>query len=113
MTPQVINKNAFIAKIVNGQLVQKTLLTPDVDNNIGRSSKSCVFALGQDTKVSRVHCVLKFDSQSGMFLISDTSTNGTFLEDGTRLEKGVPFTIYPDTVFYLSEPDNKLIALSE
>ena len=110
MTP---NKLPYVAKLENGQLVQKTAVASNMDINIGRSSKSCVFSLATDTKVSRVHCVLKYDTDSGLFLIWDTSTNGTFLEDGTRLEKGVPYTIYPETAFYLSEPENKLIALTE
>lgn len=108
----MIPKKAFIARIVNGQIQNKALVPADIDFNIGRSSKSCGYVVAKDTNISRVHCVLRFDSASGLFLLTDRSTNGVYLEDDSRIVKGVPYTLYPDTVFYVSDPEYKLTVLT-
>lgn len=107
-----MGKEAFIAKTGGGQLTQKTKLEPDADCIAGRSRRSCTLTF-DSTRVSREHCVVSFDSGAELFLITDVSTNGTFLVSGERLEKGVPYTAFPQTEFYLSDPENRIILLTE
>ncbi|RKP50123.1 FHA domain-containing protein [Cohnella endophytica] len=41
-------------------------------------------------EISRVHCTLKYDEESGLFILEDNgSSNGTFLGNGERLQPGV------------------------
>lgn len=108
----MIPKKAFIARIVDGQIKNKALVPSDIDFALGRSSKSCSYVIAKDTNISRVHCILRFDSASGLFLLTDKSTNGVYLEDNSRIVKGVPYTLYPDTVFYISNPDYKMTVLT-
>ncbi len=107
-----MNREAFIAKSENGQIIQKTRLEPNIDHLVGRSRKSCMFTLNS-TRVSREHCIVSYDRSTGLFLITDVSTNGTFLMNGKRLEKGIPFTVNPQTEVYFSDPENKVIFLTE
>lgn len=51
-------------------------------------------ALYTNDEVSREHLLLRRDPATGVFLISDSSTNGTWL-DGRRLKKGVE-EVVPD-----------------
>lgn len=41
-----------------------------------------------DAQVSRVHCTIRYNAQSGFYEILDQSTNGMFLSDGSRLYPG-------------------------
>jgi len=42
-----------------------------------------------DHSVSRRHCAIRFNRVSGLYEVQDISTNGVFLNNGTRLQKGV------------------------
>ena len=41
-----------------------------------------------DAQVSRIHCTIRYNAQSGFYEILDQSTNGMFLSDGSRLYPG-------------------------
>ena len=51
--------------------------------------------------VSRKHCSIRFDGKVQQYVVTDHSSNGTFLESGVRLEKFQPKTIAKGTVVYL------------
>lgn len=51
--------------------------------------------------VSRKHCSIRFDGKAQQYVVTDYSSNGTFLESGMRLEKFQPKTIAKGTVVYL------------
>ena len=51
---------------------------------IGRDSEVCNIVISAG-KVSRRHCAVSFDAAKGQFAVMDCSTNGTYLENGTRL----------------------------
>ncbi|MDB5688506.1 MAG: hypothetical protein JWL91_382 [Sphingomonas bacterium] len=46
-----------------------------------------------DGVLSRIHCTLAV--RDGELLVSDSSTNGTFIDGGTRVAKGAPFPLHP------------------
>lgn len=72
--------------------------------SFGRDPAQCAilfpFEVGQ---ISRLHCTLKFIEESRVFVLEDHgSSNGTFLEDGQRLEPGKRYELSAGQRFSLS-----------
>ena len=61
---------------------------------IGRDSSVCEFVIS-DAKVSRTHCEIVYMPAVKKYRITDLSSNGTFREDGSRLEKGKEYYFNP------------------
>lgn len=55
----------------------------------------------EDTDISRRHCILHFNSRMGLFTLTDISSNGTYLPDGTRLPHNAPYTMCPGEAFMM------------
>ena len=73
---------------------------------IGRDSASCQLVYPMDmTSISRCHVKVTYDMRSGMFAVTDMSTNGTFFENGKRLAKGKPTAMAVGDQFFLSDKD--------
>lgn len=70
---------------------------------IGKDANRCNIVLENDT-VSRIHCVIKYDEETEIYTICDKSSNGTFLSDGTKLERDVETEVKSGTEIYLGEP---------
>lgn len=76
---------------------------------IGRSVQQCQLALDYDSNISRIHCLLKYSSKTGQFVLMDySSNNGTFLQGGEKLEPDKSYYLNPGERFYLVSPDNML-----
>lgn len=104
----------FIIETKNDQIIKKTPIPADTDVVIGRSGKQCNYVVKPDAKISRAHCVLRYVSEVNLFLLTDISTNGTYIaEDKSRIAKNVPFTLFPDTSFFLTDPENILTVTAE
>jgi len=56
---------------------------------IGRDPSISHIVLAGAPKVSRKHCSIKFNPQKGSFNVTDFSTNGTFTQEGVRLNKNM------------------------
>jgi len=54
-----------------------------------------------DTHVSRTHCTVRFNFSNGMYEVRDLSTNGVYLLNGVRLQKGVYTPLQRGTIFCL------------
>ena len=52
---------------------------------IGRDQNSSNVIL-QDNRISRQHCSVVYDASRKIYIVRDFSSNGTFLEDGSRLK---------------------------
>ncbi|MCL2136725.1 MAG: FHA domain-containing protein [Coriobacteriia bacterium] len=60
-------------------------------------------------KVSRKHCEVEFLTDGANWQVTDYSTNGTFLADGTRLEKNKPIRLPSGTEIYLGTKKNRFL----
>lgn len=70
----------------------------------GRSATDANIVFDQfETDISRKHCAVKYDAISDQFVVTDHSTNGTYLEDGTVLTPGQPTTVSKGSVIYLGK----------
>jgi serine/threonine protein kinase len=75
---------------------------------IGRSRQSSDLVMDHDTNISRIHCYVRYDERERMFFLRDISANGTYLENGMRLEKNREYPIPPGSKFYLATQNNML-----
>lgn len=73
---------------------------------IGRNSKDSELAL-PSRNISRLHCTAEYDGMKNMYIITDYSTNGTFIGE-QRLPKGIPVMLPPGTVLMLAGSDNQI-----
>ncbi|MCD8049484.1 MAG: trypsin-like peptidase domain-containing protein [Clostridia bacterium] len=76
---------------------------------IGRES-SCNLVFDRSTPgVSKQHCQLAFNAQSGVFVLTDlNSSYGTYLINGTRLNPNVPYRLQSGDSFYLGGAENTI-----
>jgi len=70
----------------------------------GRDPSRCSILFPLEAgEISRVHCTLKYDEETRLFILEDNgSSNGTFLASGERLEPGVRYELKNGERFSLS-----------
>ena len=71
---------------------------------IGRDSASCSIALPFDL-ISRKHCSIRYDRLNEKFIITDYSSNGVFLSNGMRLDRGIGHFLNKSDVVMLASPE--------
>lgn len=93
---------------ISGEYSGKSI---DIDFNgvmLGRDDVSCKVVFFQSTPgISRHHCHVKYNPQTGMFIINDLgSTYGTYSEKGTRIQSGQSIALKNGERFYLGSQAN-------
>lgn len=74
---------------------------------IGRDPKEANLIIPSNPSISRRHCIIGIDDDKQNILLEDCgSKNGTFLENGTRLEMDRTYQLKDGDRFYLVTPDN-------
>lgn len=79
----------------------------DLDDNplvIGRDPRVCKLIFPQDCiEIGRKHCIVSYDLEKQMFIVEDCSTtNGTFMGDGTKILPEEKRYLKSGDSFYLS-----------
>lgn len=72
---------------------------------MGRDGNECNLIIS-GSKVSRKHCSISYYSKTNRYLLTDYSSNGTFMNDGKRIPPNTSVEIMPGTVIYLGNRDN-------
>ncbi|MBR6615223.1 MAG: FHA domain-containing protein [Lachnospiraceae bacterium] len=72
---------------------------------IGRSAEKANLVINNDL-VGRQHCIIQYDGNTGNYIVTDCSTNGTFLGNGSRLVNQKPTTVAPGTVIVIVNKEN-------
>lgn len=107
--PQPI-RQAGTCKIVgiSGEFAGKAFPLPPNGILMGRDTVSCQIIFSTTTQgISRHHCQINFNQQSGMFIINDVgSTYGTFTMNGERIQSGQPMALSSGERFYLGSKSN-------
>lgn len=79
----------------------------DLINNqitIGRDPDEAQVVYPQDFgELSRRHCTVYYDQNTGQITLEDTSNNGTFLADGRKIGQGQKHNLQPGDTFSLTE----------
>ena len=83
-------------------------MAPNDDLIIGRDATQSNIVIDQNAdKVSRKHCVIRYDPGRGVYTVSDYSTNGTYIDGGSRLVANVPTPVQRGTVIALGNRENR------
>lgn len=72
---------------------------------IGRDPTSADFIVDKNnpsSKISRTHCAIEYEPAKNIYFVTDLSSNGTMLGDGTKLIKGVRTPVKRDSIIVLS-----------
>ena len=64
-------------------------VTPDEPISIGKNPDRSNIVLS-DNGVSRLHCTITYSGSEKQYIVTDHSSNGVYLENGTRLIKETP-----------------------
>jgi serine/threonine protein kinase len=81
---------------------EKWPIPQNIDIRVGRQSglnNVVIF----DRSISREHAVIRYDSGTGVFILTDVSTNGTFTDEGVRYNRGQSVRLAPGSRFYLAK----------
>ena len=98
----------IILEVLSGSMAGSGwVLTDDTEVSVGRVPPSpCIII--KDAKISRRHCTIRCSVREKSVFLTDHSTNGTYLKNGSRLTKNVEYRIHPGDEFYLSSPELRL-----
>ena len=105
--PQPPRPAFSLAAVIGSSISGKMPVNTTDIFKIGRSPQACQFVVAGDMNISRTHCYIKIAGKNAYLV--DTSVNGTFFENGRRLEKNKEYPITPKTKFYLSTKNHMLI----
>lgn len=74
---------------------------------IGKDPAVCQVVIGKEYgKVSRKHCGVRYDASQGIYVVTDYSSNGTFVVNGQRLASQQPSYLQAGTTLNLAKTDN-------
>lgn len=94
-----ITKYPYLAEIRGNIRYNKTMISRKNKFVIGRGAVGCSYVISDPKNLTgRTHCYIRFDGTN--LYLCDTSSNGTYLENGTRLKKNIEYKITPGTKFY-------------
>lgn len=69
---------------------------------IGRDAQVSQIVV-EKPEISRKHCVVEFNRGAQNYIVTDSSSNGTFVEDGERLKKNIPTIVESGTRIRLGD----------
>lgn len=97
--PLKIIKYPYCAQVKGDIQYNKTMISQKNKFIIGRNAVECSYVISDPQNITgRNHCYIRFDGKN--IYLCDTSSNGTYLEDGSRLKKNLEYKILPGTKFY-------------
>jgi len=75
---------------------------------IGRDPQSSQLAYpSSNNRISRKHCIVKYEESSRRFILEDSSTNGTYIYPRAKLNSGQPVYLEAGSRFYLGDPSEQ------
>ena len=87
---------------------QNIPLAPNDEMIIGRDNVLCNLIVDQNAdKVSRKHCGIIYDAIRNSYTVTDYSTNGTFVDGGSRLVANMPTTLQKGSIIALGSRENR------
>ncbi len=100
----VVDLRPFV-RVVSGSInLGQWTIPADREMSVGRDFNSCDLVV-YGNSISRKHCTVTYSSQSNCFLLTDYSSNGTYLSDGTRMQPGAVYALDAGSVVLLASQD--------
>ncbi|MBR1531404.1 MAG: FHA domain-containing protein, partial [Eubacterium sp.] len=85
-------------------------IQPNTEVIIGKDPSQANIVIGKEhATVSRKHVGIRYDSSNGMYILTDYSTNGTYINDGAytgRLERGAATYIGSGVIASIGNGEN-------
>ena len=73
----------------------------------GRDAALCHIVITDNAgKISRKHVTISYDPINDVYVVTDNSSNGTYLADGSRLVTNIPVRLRRGSIIYLAKRDN-------
>ena len=96
--------------ILTGPLMGRKIILKDGEPvNLGKDPRTAQLVLNAEyRKVSRLHCTVTYNANTNNYVVTDVSSNGTYLSNGTRLTKGVRTAIQPGAILLLADEKCKI-----
>jgi len=94
---------------MSGMYAGQTIpLAPNDEMMIGRDGVMCNLIVNQNAeKISRKHCGITFNQAQGVYMVTDYSSNGTFIDGSNRLVRNMPTSMQRGTVIALGSRENR------
>ena len=74
---------------------------------LGTNSSVANIVISENSNyVSKKHCTVIYDAANTNYIVIDHSTNGTYLQNGLKLTRGVPKRLEKGAIIYLANSDN-------
>lgn len=90
--------------VVGGPVAGKSwMIPPNQMMKVGRSATEVNLRIEKPDDLSRIHCMLTYEADKGVFRIRDVSSFGVYY-NGKRLEKGKDYEFRPPARFALASP---------
>ncbi len=86
---------------------QSIPLASNVELLIGRDSSCNLIIDKNSSKLSRRHCGIVFDPARGVYMVTDYSSNGTYIDGGTRLATNVSTPLQRGSIIDLGNRENR------
>ena len=90
-----------------GEFAGQSVALSEENISIGRDPKYCQIVILRGDKVSHCYCSVRDDKNKGMFMLTDlSSTHGTYLLSGEKLEPNVPKYLNEGAMFKIGDDNN-------
>ena len=94
---------------MSGMYAGQTIpLMPNDEMIIGRDNAMCNLIVDKNAeKVSRKHCGVVFNPVQGVYMVTDYSSNGTYIDGGNRLVANMPTSLRRGAIIALGNKENR------
>ena len=96
---------AVLKSQIDGQCETKINLNEYQKYSLGRSVQKCDIVVDTAHWVSRQHLIITYVPTDNCFYIRDTSVNGTYRGDNTKISSEFFERVEPNTIIYVGTPD--------
>lgn len=106
--PKGNSSNGALAGLSGMYAGQEIPLAPGEELLLGRDNAYCNLIIDQNAdKISRRHCSILFDATRGVYMVTDVSSNGTYVDGGSRLVANMATQLQRGTVICLGNRENR------
>lgn len=103
--PATENRKSPFIRVTSGAIdIGKWTIPQDTEMCVGRDFNVCDLVV-HGSLISRKHCTVRYNSEADKFIVVDYSSNGTYMYDGTRIERYVEYAFEPGSVVILASTD--------
>lgn len=104
------SRDTHYVKVRNGSMEGYTfVMTPGAEIRIGKNASLVQMVLSKDYQhVSRDHCSIVYDKAAKCFFVTDSSSNGTYIDGRTRLRPGERTAVDPGCDLWLGNEECRL-----